>query len=231
MSTTQRVMCECPPHKKESVLTFGKQQITATNDFESDKALTSFFRWRRHKRSCRFVHCTGVAHAHSHKGAKTRWKIERHEWHEWRSFGSRHKRASTGLSLLQLYVWHEHWRVRARSRLIVIRRCMQAGADISRIIAIMLGRLRMDIDECIRVYRNLGTKIFAKKQPLYFLGQNKYDYKKLQKFVRDTAREQSRSPAERDNPDGLWLYDPGVVNAGELTERDRRRNRFVPCRV
>jgi len=106
-----------------------------------------------------------------------------------------------------------------------------ADADISRIIAMMLGRLRMDIDQCIEIYGELGTKIFAKKQPLYFLGQNKYDYKKLEKLVRDTAREQSRLPTSRDDLDGPWLYDPGVVNATELTENDRTRNRFVPCRV
>ncbi|CAD0087922.1 unnamed protein product [Aureobasidium vineae] len=40
------------------------------------------------------------------------------------------------------------------------------------------------------VYRDLGTKIFAKKQPLYFLGQNKYDYKKLEQFVKDDYRAQ-----------------------------------------
>lgn len=89
----------------------------------------------------------------------------------------------------------------------------------------------MDIEQCIDVYDELGTKIFAKKQPLYFLGQNKYDYRRLEKFVQDTAREQSRLRTGRDDPDGPWLYDPGVVNATELTENDRTRNRFVPCRV
>jgi hypothetical protein len=114
----------------------------------------------------------------------------------------------------------------------IMQRVMQeAGADVSRIIAIMLGRLRMDINECIDIYQQLGTKIFAKKHPLYFLGKNKYDYRKLEKFVKDTARNQSRSHTERDDPDGPCMYDPGVVNATELTENERTRNRFVPCRV
>ena len=95
----------------------------------------------------------------------------------------------------------------------------------------MLGRLRMDIDECIKIYCQLGTKIFAKKQPLYFLGQNKYDYKKLEDLIKETDRRQSRSHPEQDDPDGPSMYDPGVVNATELTERERTRNRFVPCRV
>lgn len=36
MSTTQHAVCECPPHKKESVLTFGKQQMTATDNYQQE---------------------------------------------------------------------------------------------------------------------------------------------------------------------------------------------------
>ncbi|KAH0265381.1 FabD/lysophospholipase-like protein, partial [Aureobasidium melanogenum] len=105
------------------------------------------------------------------------------------------------------------------------------GTSTGGIIAIMLGRLRMDIEKCIEVYQNLGTQIFAKKQPLYFLGQDKYDYKKLEKFIKETARHQSRLPTRQDDQDGPWMHDPSVLNKNEWTEGDRIRNRFVPCRV
>jgi predicted acylesterase/phospholipase RssA len=40
---------------------------------------------------------------------------------------------------------------------------LSQGADLSRIIAIMLGRLEMDVDECIATYRDLIGKIFKSK--------------------------------------------------------------------
>lgn len=121
--------------------------------------------------------------------------------------------------------------MRSRRR-VVQRETVKADADISRIIAMMLGRLRMDIEQCIRIYGELGTKIFAKKQPLSFLGRNRYDYEKLEQLVKDIARDQSGLHPEGKDPDGPMLYDPGVVNnADELTVRETTRNRFVPCRV
>jgi hypothetical protein len=98
------------------------------------------------------------------------------------------------------------------------------------IIAIMLGRLRMRIEDCIDVYKRLGTKIFSKKQPFSFLGQNKYSCEKLEEFVKTVARSQSVG-TYRANDGGPSLRDPGIVNKGEGESQNRARNRFVPCRV
>ncbi|CAD0115330.1 unnamed protein product [Aureobasidium uvarum] len=44
------------------------------------------------------------------------------------------------------------------------------GTSTGGIIALMLGRLRMSIEDCIHTYRNLGSEIFGKRQPFHFLG-------------------------------------------------------------
>lgn len=91
----------------------------------------------------------------------------------------------------------------------------------------MLGRLRMDIEDCIKVYCDLGSKIFAKKQPFHFLGQNKYDCKKLEEVIKQVAQKYGQD----DNEGGPNLMDPNILNKGNGTKEDRMRNRFVPCRV
>ena len=40
----------------------------------------------------------------------------------------------------------------------------------SRLIAIMLARLEMDVDECIEAYRDLMKSIFEKKKSLFSVG-------------------------------------------------------------
>ncbi|CAD0027229.1 unnamed protein product [Aureobasidium pullulans] len=87
----------------------------------------------------------------------------------------------------------------------------------------MLGRLRMSIADCIATYRNLGSEIFAKRQTFHFLGQNKYDYGKLEQIIQDVVR--------RHGGDDLPLSDSGVLNKGHPDKQERVRNRLVPCRV
>ncbi|THY78280.1 FabD/lysophospholipase-like protein [Aureobasidium pullulans] len=97
------------------------------------------------------------------------------------------------------------------------------GTSTGGIIAIMLGRLRMSIADCIATYRNLGSEIFAKRQTFHFLGQNKYDYGKLEQIIQDVVR--------RHGGDDLPLSDSGVLNKGHPDKQERVRNRLVPCRV
>ena len=100
------------------------------------------------------------------------------------------------------------------------------GADVSRIIAIMLGRLRMSIQECIDTYCNLGSEVFGKKQPFHFLGQNKYDCAKLERIIREVVQRNSGSTA--DDP---IIADSSVLNRSHPNKREREQNRCIPCRM
>lgn len=108
------------------------------------------------------------------------------------------------------------------------RRCAREkeGADVSRIIAIMLGRLRMNIKDCIDTYCSLGGEIFGKKQPFHFLGQNKYDCTKLERIIRDVVRRNSGNTA--DDP---LMADSSVLNKSHTNKPERAQNRCIPCRV
>jgi hypothetical protein len=100
------------------------------------------------------------------------------------------------------------------------------GADVSRIIAIMLGRLRMSIKDCISTYCKLGGEVFGKRQPFHFLGQNKYDCAKLERIIQEVARNNSGNPTE----DPL-IADTSVLNESHDDEQERAQNRCIPCRV
>ena len=59
---------------------------------------------------------------------------------------------------------------------------------ISRLIAIMLGRLRMNIDQCIEDYKRMGGVIFGRPRLLSMRGplpanRSKYDHRKLKAAV------------------------------------------------
>lgn len=96
----------------------------------------------------------------------------------------------------------------------------------------MLGRLRMGIDDCIHVYRDLGFQIFSKKQPFHFAGRNKYDCDKLKKIIQKIARKRGSLNNEFDpQREGPFLFDPSIIEEGDGSEQDRARNRPVPCRV
>jgi hypothetical protein len=44
--------------------------------------------------------------------------------------------------------------------------CSTLITSLTRIIAILLGRLHLSVDECIELYKNLGGEIFGKAKPL-----------------------------------------------------------------
>ena len=62
------------------------------------------------------------------------------------------------------------------------------------LIAIMLGRLRMNIDDCITEYENLGEKVFAHSRwfhstsPLWW-SRAKYNHKTLERVIQEVIRE------------------------------------------
>lgn len=60
--------------------------------------------------------------------------------------------------------------------------------DLIRIIAIMLGRLRMDIEDCIQIYKDLFKPIFSK--PGWKIGlkgdiKYRYDYRILEDAIKN----------------------------------------------
>ncbi|KAG9695940.1 FabD/lysophospholipase-like protein, partial [Aureobasidium melanogenum] len=98
------------------------------------------------------------------------------------------------------------------------------GTSTGGIIAIMLGRLRMGIKDCIDTYCNLGREIFEKRQPFHFLGQNKYDCTKLERIINDVVQK------HRGSTDAM-IADPSVLNKAHPNKQDRAQNRCIPCRV
>ena len=72
----------------------------------------------------------------------------------------------------------------------------------------MLSRLRMSVDECIEEYKNLGQKVFGHPRRFALKGLiwHKYDYRVLEKVVRDvTARYKEESEFEVSFPSGEEL--------------------------
>ena len=67
-----------------------------------------------------------------------------------------------------------------------------AGTSTGGLIAIMLGRLRMNIDDCIVEYENLGSKIFAHPRWFHyrtalFWAREKYDHKILKNVISEVV--------------------------------------------
>ena len=69
-----------------------------------------------------------------------------------------------------------------------------AGTSTGGLIGIMLGRLRMNIDDCIHDYENLGSKVFGHsrwchlRSPLWF-PREKYNHKVLKEVVQGVVNE------------------------------------------
>ena len=67
-----------------------------------------------------------------------------------------------------------------------------AGTSTGGLIGIMLGRLRMNIDDCIQDYENFGSKVFARsrwchlRSPLWF-PREKYNHKVLKEVVQNVV--------------------------------------------
>lgn len=78
-----------------------------------------------------------------------------------------------------------------------------AGTSTGGLISIMLGRLRMSIDDCIAEYETLGPKVFAHprwfhlRSP-FFWPRDKYDHRSLEKAIRDVIDRRSCNVAGGD---------------------------------
>ena len=75
------------------------------------------------------------------------------------------------------------------------------------LISIMIGRLRMNIDDCIKEYETLGARVFGRSRwfhlrrlPPFFWLRDKYDHKILRNVVEDVVRQ--RVPKVADFPGG-----------------------------
>ena len=67
---------------------------------------------------------------------------------------------------------------------------MGSSTNYPRLLAVMLGRLRMGIDECIRAYLEFFEHVFAKPRSLFHLYSPlkihaQYDQRKLQEAARE----------------------------------------------
>ena len=60
-----------------------------------------------------------------------------------------------------------------------------------RIIALMLGRLRMSVDDAIKCYENLSKKIFS---DMKWVGDGKYKATRLQNAIKDIVKEKVGDP-------------------------------------
>lgn len=65
-----------------------------------------------------------------------------------------------------------------------------AGTSTGGLISIMLGRLRMNVDDCIEEYETLGGKVFGKSRwlhirsiPPFWLPREKYNHKTLESVI------------------------------------------------
>lgn len=71
-----------------------------------------------------------------------------------------------------------------------------AGTSTGGLISIMLGRLRMSIDDCIAEYETLGPKVFAHSRWFHFRSplfwpRDKYDHRSLEKAIREVIDRRS----------------------------------------
>lgn len=71
-----------------------------------------------------------------------------------------------------------------------------AGTSTGGLISIMLGRLRMSIDDCITEYENLGPKVFAHPRRFHFRSplfwpREKYDHRSLEKAIKEVIKRRS----------------------------------------
>lgn len=66
-----------------------------------------------------------------------------------------------------------------------------ADAHLSSLIAVMLGRFRMTVDEATKEYHRFANQIFENPKPLYQL-HYKYRRKPLQKAIESVIKRRSR---------------------------------------
>ena len=85
-----------------------------------------------------------------------------------------------------------------------------AGTSTGGLIAIMLGKLRMNPQQCIQAYKRLSKDIFGKKHPIgritHGLGKTRYSGLRLERCIRrlmeenniDAATEMTSDSSDRD---------------------------------
>ncbi|MCJ1356604.1 MAG: hypothetical protein MMC33_006599 [Icmadophila ericetorum] len=73
------------------------------------------------------------------------------------------------------------------------------GTSTGGLIAIMLGRLRMSVDDALKAYENLAGKVFAHRRPLSFYGvvRSMYDHRELVDAVNEVVRMKRSTILER----------------------------------
>jgi hypothetical protein len=74
-------------------------------------------------------------------------------------------------------------------------------ADVDRLTAIMLGRLEMDVDECILEYSELTKAVFDEKSsrfPINWMGNTKaqFDSKRLKNAIEEVITRHNASKAD-----------------------------------
>lgn len=73
-----------------------------------------------------------------------------------------------------------------------------AGTSTGGLIAIMLGRLHMTVDECLEAYENMADFVFGHPRPLHirkppWIPVDKYDHRRLERIIKDIVKERSPS--------------------------------------
>ena len=65
------------------------------------------------------------------------------------------------------------------------------GTSTGGLIAILLGRLRMSVDDAIRVYVSFAKQVFATKAARHLLSPNKFDHKKFEDVIKLTIKDRT----------------------------------------
>lgn len=69
----------------------------------------------------------------------------------------------------------------------------------------MLGRLKMDVDDCIKAYQSLSAQVFSKKHSLINWGgaiQGRFDTQELEKCIKNIVKNQGM-------PEDVLMRDTG----------------------
>ena len=79
-----------------------------------------------------------------------------------------------------------------------LRRNKDVYTEIIRLIAIMLGRLLMTVDECCRAYRDLADNIFGHPRHIHMkntlvVRRAKYTHKNLERIIKKIVKEKDPS--------------------------------------
>lgn len=80
------------------------------------------------------------------------------------------------------------------------------GTSTGAIIAILLGRLKIPINECIKIYKKIGTEIFGSPNRWHI--RNRYDAVALEKLITEEIKD--RFPGQK--ADKMPLIDPQPAN-------------------